>query len=223
MTDILSMITIVDRSKSNAVIKLYQKYGIAVFLATRGHGTANSEIMDILGLDEPEKELIIALAAKGTCAKVFSALNQELHFSKPGTGIAFTLPLSGISKRASGKIEENYVIRAQEEEAQNMQEKNNIEMLVAVIDGDTTDSVIAAAKAVGARGGTVIKGREIALEENQTIFGLTIQPEREVVIMLVPEDIKKEVFKAICAVVLEQTGEHAYAFSMPVADTVGLK
>ena len=41
--------------------------------------------------------------------------------------------------------------------------------------------------------------------------------------MLVPADIKKDIFKAVCAAVLEQTGEHAQAFSLPVSDTVGLK
>ena len=102
-------------------------------------------------------------------------------------------------------------------------ETRPMEMILTMVDSGSTDVVVAAAKAVGAHGGTVLKAREVAAEDQKKIFGITVQPEKELILMLVPADIKKDIFKAVCAAVLEQTGEHAQAFSLPVSDTVGLK
>ena len=75
----------------------------------------------------------------------------------------------------------------------------------------------------GAHGGTVIKAREIDGDEQKKIFGMIVQPEKEIVLMLVRLEQKKEIVKAICAAVLEKTGEHALVYSLAVGDTVGLK
>ena len=82
-----------------------------------------------------------------------------------------------------------------------------MEMIVTVVDSGSTDLVVAAAKEAGAHGGTVIKAREVDSEEQKKIFGMLVQPEREIVLMLVRAEQKKEIHKAICAAVLEKTGE----------------
>ena len=106
---------------------------------------------------------------------------------------------------------------------ENAMETQPMEMILTVVDSGSTDVVVTAAKEAGAHGGTVLKAREVAAEEQKKIFGITVQPEKEIVLMLVPAEIKKDIFKAVCAAVLAQTGEHALAFSLPVSDTVGLK
>ena len=56
MMSLYGLITIVDRGKSGAVQRIYQTHQVHRSLVLRGHGTANSEIMDMLGLDEPPVE-----------------------------------------------------------------------------------------------------------------------------------------------------------------------
>lgn len=222
MTGICALITIVDKGKCQAVRRLYQQNQLHVSLVLRGHGTANSELMDLLGLDEPEKELLLGIAHRGRCRSVLRELAAGLHFDRPGTGIAFTCPLTGISIAASGKLhaEIEWMEDAKEEMPMEMQP---MEMIVMVVDSGSTDLVVSAAKEAGAHGGTVLKAREVAGEEQRKIFGITVEPEKEIVLMIVPSSDKKGIFKAVCAAVLEQTGEHAFGFSVPVSDTVGLK
>ena len=220
MTSICGLITIVDRGKSAAVQKLYQLHQVNVSLILRGHGTANSEIMDMLGLDEPQKEVLLSIAHRASCQQIFQDLRTQLHFDRPGTGIAFTCNLSGISVAASGSLPAGVEEQVKEE---NAMETQPMEMILTVVDSGSTDVVVTAAKEAGAHGGTVLKAREVAAEEQKKIFGITVQPEKEIVLMLVPAEIKKDIFKAVCAAVLAQTGEHALAFSLPVSDTVGLK
>lgn len=220
MTSICGLITIVDRGKSAAVQRIYQAHHVSASLVLRGHGTANSEIMDMLGLDEPQKEVLLSVTHRSACADIFDDLRGQLHFDKPGTGIAFTCALSGISVAASDQLPAEAENKEKEGKAM---ETRPMEMILTMVDSGSTDVVVAAAKAAGAHGGTVLKAREVAAEDQKKIFGITVQPEKELILMLVPADIKKDIFKAVCAAVLEQTGEHAQAFSLPVSDTVGLK
>lgn len=224
MMSLYGLITIVDRGKTGAVQRIYQSHQIHHTLVVRGHGTANSEIMDMLGLDEPEKELMLSVATGACCRSVLEELVDKLHFDRPGTGIAFTCALTGISVAASERVQAPKglptPIKQKEDTAM---EAQLMEMIVTVVDSGSTDLVVAAAKEAGAHGGTVIKAREVDSEEQKKIFGMLVQPEREIVLMLVRAEQKKEIHKAICAAVLEKTGEHALVYSLAVGDTVGLK
>ena len=152
-------------------------------------------------------------------------MREKLHFDHPGTGIAFTCALSGISVAASELVE-----KVNKDQQNPMTQKEDMpmeaqpmEMIITVVDSGSTDLVVDAAKAAGAHGGTVIKAREIDGDEQKKIFGMIVQPEKEIVLMLVRLEQKKEIVKAICAAVLEKTGEHALVYSLTVGDTVGLK
>ena len=65
MTDFISpvrcMVTIVDRGKGDRVVDLCRAQHVAVQLVMLGHGTASAEVMDYLGLDEPEKDIVLSL------------------------------------------------------------------------------------------------------------------------------------------------------------------
>ena len=112
---------------------------------------------------------------------------EKLHFDHPGTGIAFTCALSGISVAASELVE-----KVNKDQQNPMTQKEDMpmeaqpmEMIITVVDSGSTDLVVDAAKAAGAHGGTVIKAREIDGDEQKKIFGMIVQPEKEIVLMLV--------------------------------------
>ena len=90
------------------------------------------------------------------------------------------------------------------------------------MDSDNSDIVFDAAKEAGCRGGTIVRAREVATEEARKIFGLTILPEKEIVMIVVSRAEKQAILKAICNKILSETGEHGVVFSLPVADVVGL-
>ena len=95
------MVTIVDRGKGDRVVDLCRARHVAVQLVMLGHGTASAEVMDYLGLDEPEKDIVLSLVPGALVAPLLADLTLALGFSRPGKGIAFTVPLSGISAAAN--------------------------------------------------------------------------------------------------------------------------
>ncbi len=93
------------------------------------------------------------------------------------------------------------------------------ELIVCIINAGFSQSVAEAATKAGARGGTVVKGRGTANPEAEEFFNISIQPNKEVVLILVSSDIKDAVLRAIYKESGLYTDGQGIAFSLPVNRT----
>ena len=57
-------------------------------------------------------------------------------------------------------------------------------------------------------------------EDVKKILGFTVQPEREIVLLLTPASEKQAIMQAISDCIRQQSGE-AVAFALPVTDVAG--
>ncbi len=96
------------------------------------------------------------------------------------------------------------------------------EMIVCIVNSGFSDAVMSAAREFGAKGGTVLGARGTANQEAETFFKITIQPEKEVVLILVPAKIKDDILHAIYQKVGLATPGQGIAFTLPVENAVGL-
>lgn len=96
------------------------------------------------------------------------------------------------------------------------------EMILCIVNTGFSDIVMDAAKEVGARGGTVLHARGTANKEAEEFFHITIQPDKEIVMILVPSDIKDAVLHSIYQKAGLKTAGQGIAFSMPVSHVVGI-
>jgi len=100
--------------------------------------------------------------------------------------------------------------------------KFEYEMILCIVNTGFSEAVMEAAKEAGAGGGTVLHARGTANKEAETFFKITIQPEKEVVMILIPAARKDAVLHALYQKVGLQTPGQGIAFSMPVDGVVGL-
>ncbi len=96
------------------------------------------------------------------------------------------------------------------------------EVIFCIVNAGFSDAVMDAAKQFGARGGTVIHARGTANKEAEKLFEITVQPEKEIVMILVPTEIKNDILHALYRAVGLNTPGQGIAFSMPVDEAVGL-
>ncbi len=96
------------------------------------------------------------------------------------------------------------------------------EVIFCIVNSGYSEAVMDAAKKLGARGGTVMTARGTAGKEAETFFHITIQPEKEIVMILVPKKIKEDVLNALYTEVGLDTAGQGIAFSVPVDGVVGL-
>jgi nitrogen regulatory protein PII len=96
------------------------------------------------------------------------------------------------------------------------------EAIVCIVNAGFSDAVMDAAKEVGAGGGTVLFARGTADLEAERFFKITVQPEKELVMILVKKELKDDILHALYKSVGLNTPGQGIAFSMPVDSVVGL-
>nr|MCR5154645.1 P-II family nitrogen regulator [Lachnospiraceae bacterium] len=75
--------------------------------------------------------------------------------------------------------------------------KNEYEMILCIVNSGYSDLVMDAAKGCGARGGTIINARGTANKEAESLFHISIQPEKDLVMLIVSKEIKDTILHAV--------------------------
>lgn len=98
----------------------------------------------------------------------------------------------------------------------------NAALIVSIIRKGWGSTVLEASVKAGARGGTVLFGRGAGINEQEKIFGMSIEPEKEIVFTLVRADRAEKILEEIVrAAELNDTGR-GIAFVIPVDKVVGV-
>ena len=143
----------------------------------------------------------------------------------PGTGVAFTVPLSSITGKELFKYlsgEEN-IIKEKKGDEKEMSEETKHELIVVISERGYTDDIMEAARSVGARGGTVIHAKGTGSKSAQKFLGISIAEEKEMTLIVVKAKEKGEIMKAILASAGPSTDAKAVLFSLPVTSIAGLR
>lgn len=96
------------------------------------------------------------------------------------------------------------------------------EMICCIVNLGFSEAVMDAAREFGARGGTVIHAKGTANKEAEKLFKIPIEQEKEMVLILVPTEIKEDILHALYKEVGLATAGQGIAFSLPVESVVGL-
>ena len=96
------------------------------------------------------------------------------------------------------------------------------EVILCIVNSGFSDEVMDAAREFGARGGTVIRARGTANAEAEKLFNIAIQPEKEIVMILIESKLKNDILHAIYQKVGLNTPGQGIAFTLPVENVVGL-
>ena len=89
-------ITIVNGGQSSPILRLFENYGCSAQFVQSGEGTAGRQVMDILGISDNKKEVILSIIKKETVPKIKKELEAYFLVSRKNIGIGFTIPLSSI-------------------------------------------------------------------------------------------------------------------------------
>lgn len=94
--------------------------------------------------------------------------------------------------------------------------------ILAIVNNGFSEEAMEAAKACGARGGTVLHGRGTISKEAEKLFNITIQPEKEVVMILASALQTDAILKGLYNAIGTSTKAQGIVFALPVDETAGL-
>ncbi|MCK5541893.1 MAG: P-II family nitrogen regulator [Desulfobacterales bacterium] len=96
-------------------------------------------------------------------------------------------------------------------------------LILASVKAGITDSIVDAAKEAGATGATIIPARGTGINEAKTFFGLSLEAQTDIIMLLVEEHLVVKILDSI-----KMAGEFhkpgtGIAFAVPVEHIVGLE
>ena len=90
------LITVVDRSKSIFYVDLLEQFEVNVQMVLYGRGTANSQMLNLLGIAETDKAIILSFIREDKIKDAMDTLSEKFKTVKNGKGIAYTISLDSI-------------------------------------------------------------------------------------------------------------------------------
>lgn len=99
---------------------------------------------------------------------------------------------------------------------------NQIELIIAIVNSGYSEKVMELARSAGATGGTILHGRGTGTEEAAKFFGITIQEEKEIILIVSQKEKKQAIMSNIASAVGIDTAGHGITFSLPVEDALGV-
>ncbi len=97
------------------------------------------------------------------------------------------------------------------------------ELVMCVVNEGFSEAVMDAARSAGATGGTVLSGHGTANKQAEEFFNISIEPLKNIVLIVVPAEIKDAVLKAVYEKVGFNTPGKGIVFSLPIDQAAGLK
>jgi len=215
------VVTIVDRGKCEKVVDLCRSEGVPLHLVSLGHGTARTEMLDLLGLGETQKDTVISFVPEYTVCPLLERLADGMKMRYPGKGISFAVPVSSVSAKMYRTLTEHTQPK-EERTGSVMACEGKYELVVALINRGYTDLVMEAARQVGAPGGTVLNTRGIGSQDVEQFLGISIQAEKEIVFLVTPTEKRQDVMLAISREAGLKTPAKGVVLSLPVSHAIGL-
>ncbi len=224
---IMLLVTIVSRGKGEKIVSFLNNKGVTFNFMSLGRGTASSELLDYLGLGETKKDIIISTALKENTKTLLNNMRDLMNLNDPGKGIAFVIDIKSVGGPRTlgymyGKNPVEDVGQPTDSEVEEMEEGKKYELILTIVNRGFADNVMSAAKDHGATGGTVLYARGAGIHEAEKFFGISIHPEKEVVLILVESEHRREIMQSICEKSGLNTEGKGLTFSIPVDDVAGI-
>lgn len=96
------------------------------------------------------------------------------------------------------------------------------EVVFCIVNAGFSEAVMDSAREAGATGGTVLRASGTANPQAERFFGLTIEPNKDMIMILIDSKIKETVLHNLYRDVGLKTACQGIAFTLPVNDVVGL-
>jgi len=202
--------------------KIFESSEVPIHYTLNAEGTVSSEMMDVLGMVSIDKQILMSFMPTCFVDDLFHRFRRGLKLGVPNSGIAFTVPMTGASNlilRMINKLgDEDHNLRKDE---LTMSEIKHT-MILAIVNQGYSEDVMEAARAAGAGGGTVVRSRRVSDEKTLSFWGMELQEEKDIVLIIAKTEQKRAIMQAIG----EKCGMHTDAkggvISLPVDAVIGL-
>jgi nitrogen regulatory protein PII len=183
-----------------------------------------------MGIGSSDKAVVVCVEQEVLIPVLFTEVKKKLGFYSPGAGIGFSIPISGINTPLLRVFKESIyknekLAAGREGEAMTKEEalsEIRNDLIVAIINIGYSDDFMNTARDAGATGGTVMHARGLAHQGPVKFFGVSVQDEKEIVLILAAREKKLQIMEAVSLAHGIASKAEGLIFSLPVDCVIGL-
>lgn len=215
------MIAIVKRGASREIIAAAKEAGADGATVLYAEGMGRNEKPTFFGLPATHEKDVVFIAVDGEIElAVAEAISHAGKLGKPGYGLGFTVHLNQLL--GVPHLTDREDDRKKKRGVEKMPEPKDFQLIVTIVNSGDSGQVVKAAAKAGAEGGTILEGRGTGVNEQKKFMNFTIDPEKDVVLTLVPVAFAEKVVASIeQAVDLDAPGK-GIAFLIDVENVFGV-
>ena len=211
------IMTVINPDALKKLSDICAQLEIPMSVALHGRGTAIESMRDLLGIDSTEKWIVFSVAGEEKTKEYMNRLRRTLYIGVPGHGIAWAVPIKSVG---GGKILA-YLNDGRQDARYTPEFNFSYELIVAIANEGRTDTVMNAARAAGAMGGTVLHGKSTGAKDSEKFYNISISGEKEVILIVAEAAQKSEIMRSILKNAGPDSEAGAIVFSMPVSEVAG--
>ena len=193
---IVMLLSIIRRGKGAQYIKMLKEQGLFLNYQFVGEGTASSEMMDLLGLGNNDKDIMLSFGTYKAVDRLCGEFGKAMGASTGYGGIAMVLSPNAFS-RISAEIIKRNSKGIEKGDGKNMHSGFEYSLILISVNRGYADAVMQTAKKAGATGGTVIKARLAEAQEIEAYANTVLSEEKEIVTILAPNSIRNQILEDV--------------------------
>ncbi len=188
------LVSIVPHDSGEFIVDAARKAGANGGSIVMGRGTASNSVLQLLGFGDSSKDIVFIIVNKNEENSIFESIKSAAAEKKNHFGVIFSVDVDLFMR--SGNI---HPVATKENKKGENDMENSYQMINIIVNKGYAEDAMAAARKAGANGGTIIGARGTAKEDDEKFFGMKIVPEKDMLMILAPEEKKDDIVNAVTA------------------------
>lgn len=194
---IMMLFSIVGRGKGKKYMDMLTSKGISFHMQMTAHGTAPSEMMDIFGLGNTDKDVVISFATARSCRSHVEDLTKNVGASSGYGGLMMCFRLSAINRLTAEIINRSTPDSEEKGGTKRMANTHKQQLILVTVNQGFTGQVMQTAKKAGATGGTILRARLASADKLEQYGDIAAQEEKEVIAILAPVGTASKIMEEV--------------------------
>lgn len=189
------LICFMGRHRGERLVAAAKEAGARGGTLTLGQSLGHSKLLQALSLGDVQQDVVFIVMGEEGPAVLAAVKEAARKDSKKLSGTAVVLDVPELFIRVSGVAG-----TAPAEEKRSERMESGYKLITVIVNSGYGDDVMAEARKAGAAGGTIINARGTGTEDDVKFFGITLVPEKEMLLIVADKDKVKPIIDAVATV-----------------------
>lgn len=206
------LICFVGRHKGERLVTVAKRAGARGGTIALGKTLADNRLLQAFSLADMQQDVVITLLGEEA-----RAVTEAIQTAAPKkfAGLAVVLDVAGILFRVCGDL-------PSDKNAERSIMESGYKLITVIVNNGYAEDVMAVARKAGARGGTILTARGTGTEEDVKFFGISLVPEKDVLMIVAAQDVVQSILSAVSAMPILSEPGGGIIYSMNVEEFITL-